>query len=54
MRLEGLDDPVIEDTARSLEDGRLRELVDRHAEAWERNDIEHLVGMLAEEVAVRA
>lgn len=54
MRLEGLDDHVIEDTARSLEDGRLRELVDRHAEAWQRNDIEHLVGMLAEEVAVRA
>ena len=54
MRLEGLDDHVIENTARSLEDGRLRELVDRHAEAWERNDVERLVGMLAEEVAVRA
>ena len=53
-RLEGLDDHVIENTTRSLEDGRLRELVDRHAEAWERNDVERLVGMLAEEVAVRA
>ena len=54
MRLEDLDDRVIEDTARSLEDGRLRELVDRHAEAWEHNDVERLVGMLAEEVGVRA
>ena len=34
---------------RSLEDGRLRELVERHAEAWERKDVDRLVGMLAEE-----
>jgi RNA polymerase sigma-70 factor, ECF subfamily len=54
VALEELDDHAIEDTTQSLEDRRLRELVDRHAEAWERNDVERLVGMLADEVAVRA
>lgn len=53
-RLAGLDDHSSEETARSLEDSRLRELVERHAEAWERNDVDRLVGMLAEEAAVRA
>jgi RNA polymerase sigma-70 factor (ECF subfamily) len=53
-RLEGLDDHLNEETARTLEDGRLRELVERHADAWERKDVDGLVGMLAEEVAVRA
>jgi hypothetical protein len=53
-RLDGLDDYSSEETARSLEEGRLRELVERHAEAWERNDVDRLVGMLAEEVGVRA
>jgi RNA polymerase sigma-70 factor (ECF subfamily) len=40
-----------EETARSLEDERLRERVERHAEAWERNDIRTLVKMLAAEAA---
>lgn len=53
-RLEELDDRSSEATARSLGDDRLQELVERHAEAWERNDVDRLVGMLAEEVAVRA
>jgi hypothetical protein len=44
-----LDDHLSEETARSLEDGRLRELVERHGEAWERKDVDRLVGMLAEE-----
>jgi RNA polymerase sigma-70 factor (ECF subfamily) len=50
-RLEGLHDRQGEETARSLEDARLRERVERHAEAWERKDLDRLVGMLAEEVA---
>jgi RNA polymerase sigma-70 factor (ECF subfamily) len=40
-------DRPTEETARSLEDGSLRERVERHAEAWERNDIRALVEMLA-------
>jgi RNA polymerase sigma-70 factor, ECF subfamily len=52
-RLEGLDDHLREETASSLEDGRLRERVERHAEAWERKDVDRLVGMLAEEVGAR-
>ena len=48
-RIKGSDDHLSEETARSLEDGRLRELVERHAEAWERKDVDRLVGMLAEE-----
>jgi RNA polymerase sigma-70 factor, ECF subfamily len=53
-RLEELDDRSSEATARSLGDDRLQELVERHAEAWERNDVDRLVGMLVQEVAVRA
>jgi RNA polymerase sigma-70 factor, ECF subfamily len=53
-RLEQLDDRSSEPTARSLGEGRLQELVERHTEAWERNDVDRLVGMLAAEVAVRA
>ena len=50
-RLEELPDRQGEETAHSLEDGLLRERVERHAEAWERKDVDRLVGMLAEEVA---
>jgi RNA polymerase sigma-70 factor (ECF subfamily) len=53
-RLAELDDRASEPTARSLGDNRLQELVERHTEAWERNDVDRLVGMLAEEVAVPA
>jgi RNA polymerase sigma-70 factor, ECF subfamily len=53
-RLEEIDDDLSNETARSLEDGRLRQRVERHAEAWERNDVDRLVGMLAEEVSGRA
>lgn len=52
-RLEELDDHAVEHTARSLDDRRLRERVERHADAWEREDVDRLVGMLAEEVAAR-
>ena len=48
-RLAELDDRHSEQTARSLEDGRLRERVERHAEAWERKDVRELVEMLAAE-----
>ena len=48
-RIKGSDDHLSEETARSLEDARLRELVERHAEAWERKDVDRLVGMLAED-----
>jgi RNA polymerase sigma-70 factor, ECF subfamily len=53
-RLEELDDDSSEATARSLEDVRLQKLVERHVEAWERNDVDCLVGLLADEVALRA
>ncbi|HEY1285290.1 MAG TPA: sigma-70 family RNA polymerase sigma factor [Solirubrobacterales bacterium] len=43
---EAGDDPG-EETARSLNDRRLRERVERHAEAWEREDVRTLVKMLA-------
>lgn len=49
-RLEGrLDGLPTEETPSSLEDARLRELVERHAELWDRKDIDGLVGVLAEE-----
>jgi RNA polymerase sigma-70 factor (ECF subfamily) len=48
-RLEALDDRQNEVSARSLQDGRLRERVERHAEAWERKDVHMLVEMLAAE-----
>jgi RNA polymerase sigma-70 factor, ECF subfamily len=46
--LEAMDDRLSEKTA-SLEDRRLRERVERHAEAWERQDVRTLVEMLAAE-----
>jgi RNA polymerase sigma-70 factor (ECF subfamily) len=36
-------------TLRSLGEDSLRELVDRYVEAWERNDVEAFVGMLAQD-----
>jgi RNA polymerase sigma-70 factor (ECF subfamily) len=38
-----------EETAGSLTDRRLRERVERHADAWERDDVDALVAMLAQE-----
>jgi RNA polymerase sigma-70 factor, ECF subfamily len=38
-----------QETLRTLGDEALRELVDRYVEAWERNDVETVVGMLAED-----
>jgi len=52
-RLEGLDGSVSGQTARSIEDDVLRERVERHAEAWERQEVDRLVGMLAEEIGAR-
>lgn len=48
-RLEGLDDHLSGQTVRSLEDSGLRDRVERHAEAWDRNDVKALVEMLAAE-----
>jgi RNA polymerase sigma-70 factor, ECF subfamily len=49
-RLDGrLAEQPVEETASSLEDRRLRERVERHADAWECEDVEGLVAMLAEE-----
>ena len=49
-RIDGkLDEQPTDETASSLEDVRLRELVERHAELWERNDVDGLVQILAEE-----
>lgn len=53
-RLEKLDGGHGEETSRSLEDRRLRDRVERHAEAWERQDVDRLVGLLAAEVEARA
>ena len=36
-------------TLRALGDDRLREIVDRYVDAWERNDVETVVAMLAED-----
>jgi RNA polymerase sigma-70 factor (ECF subfamily) len=36
-------------TMRALGDSRLREIVDRFADAWERNDVEAVVALLAED-----
>jgi RNA polymerase sigma-70 factor (ECF subfamily) len=49
-RLDGkLDEQPTEETAASLRDRRLREMVERHAELWERKDVDGLVGVLAED-----
>jgi RNA polymerase sigma-70 factor, ECF subfamily len=49
-RLDGrLADHPAEETASSLDDRRLRELVERHADAWEREDFDALVAILAKE-----
>jgi RNA polymerase sigma-70 factor (ECF subfamily) len=48
-RLESVDDRRGEETARSLEDPRLRERVEHHAAAWERKDVQTLVELLAAE-----
>jgi RNA polymerase sigma-70 factor, ECF subfamily len=49
-RLDGrLAEQPVEETATSLDDRRLRDRVARHADAWEREDIEGLVTMLAAE-----
>jgi RNA polymerase sigma-70 factor, ECF subfamily len=44
----GLDEPI-EETTSSLDDRDLRELVEHHADLWEREDVDGLVAMLAEE-----
>jgi RNA polymerase sigma-70 factor, ECF subfamily len=38
-----------QETLRSLGDEALREIVDRYVEAWEKGDVETVVGMLAED-----
>jgi RNA polymerase sigma-70 factor (ECF subfamily) len=49
-RIEGrLSEQPAEETASSLADRRLRNLVERHAELWERKDLDTLVTLLAEE-----
>jgi RNA polymerase sigma-70 factor (ECF subfamily) len=49
-RLDGQQDEPIEETASSLDDRGLRDLVERHANLWEREDVDGLVAVLAEEV----
>jgi RNA polymerase sigma-70 factor, ECF subfamily len=44
-----LTEQPVEETASALGDPCLRELVERHADAWEREDVEGLVAMLVEE-----
>jgi RNA polymerase sigma-70 factor, ECF subfamily len=40
-----------QETLRSLGDERLRELVEQYADAWERNDVDTVVSMLAEDAS---
>src|SRR3954452_22056275 len=40
-----------QETLRSLGDEKLREIVEQYADAWERNDVDTVVGMLAEDAA---
>jgi RNA polymerase sigma-70 factor (ECF subfamily) len=40
-----------QETLRTLGDERLREIVEEYADAWERNDVDKVVGMLAEDAA---
>ena len=40
-----------QETLRTLGDERLREIVEEYADAWERNDVGTVVGMLAEDAA---
>ena len=40
-----------QETLRSLGDEKLRELVEQYADAWERNDVDTVVSMLAEDAA---
>jgi RNA polymerase sigma-70 factor (ECF subfamily) len=40
-----------QETLRSLGDERVRELVERYSEAWERNDVDTVISMLAEDAA---
>jgi RNA polymerase sigma-70 factor (ECF subfamily) len=40
-----------QETLRTLGDERLREIVEQYADAWERNDVDTVVGMLAEDAA---
>jgi RNA polymerase sigma-70 factor, ECF subfamily len=40
-----------QETLKSVGDERLREIVERYADAWERNDVDTVVSMLAEDAA---
>jgi RNA polymerase sigma-70 factor (ECF subfamily) len=40
-----------QETLRSLGDEHLREIVEQYADAWERNDVDTVVSMLADDVA---
>jgi RNA polymerase sigma-70 factor, ECF subfamily len=40
-----------QETLRSLGDDRMREIVEQYADAWERNDVDTVVSMLAEDAA---
>ena len=44
-----LTEQPVEETASALGDPRLRELVERHVDAWEREDVDGLVAMLVED-----
>jgi RNA polymerase sigma-70 factor, ECF subfamily len=44
-----LEEQPVDQTAGSLEDRRLRELVERHADAWRREDVDALVAILTKE-----
>jgi RNA polymerase sigma-70 factor, ECF subfamily len=46
-----LPDQSQQETLRSLGDERLREIVEEYADAWERNDVDTVVSMLAEDAA---
>ena len=48
---EKLPDQSQQETLRAIGDEKLRQLVEQYADAWERNDVDTVVSMLAEDVA---
>jgi RNA polymerase sigma-70 factor, ECF subfamily len=49
---ERLPDPSQQETLRTLGDDEITALVDRYVEAWESNDVDTVVSMLAEDAAI--
>ena len=49
---EKLPDPSQQETLRAIDDDELQQIVETYVDAWERNDVEAVVAMLAEDAAI--